>query len=281
MRGVLVALRNAVLAVVAVALPTLLSIWLEQGGFVPLGAAWDRSELDLGVVRHPARAGLEEDEAGALRATHLWQRPTRGRRYRLGFAHGLEAVDALEAAHDALAQDFAYHELDDDRFSWSVPPGCPDPWGCVYARMLEENEAPLDALAARFRAHFASTDWDRAEAARWLLAFVQEIPYRLPTEHPFGVLPPAIVASRDWGDCDSKSLLLIALLERLGIGSALMISDAHAHAMVGIEVPTGRRDAFRRLGREYAWAETTAKLPLGFRAPRLRNPDDWRMVLRR
>ena len=89
------------------------------------------------------------------------------------------------------------------------------------------------------------------------------------------------MASRDWGDCDSKSLLYMALLERLGIGSVLMISDAHAHAMVGVEVRTGRDDAFVLRGREYAWAETTALLPLGLRSPELRSPDDWRPVLRR
>ena len=62
MRGLLVALRNAVLAVVAVALPTLLSIWLEQGGFAPIDAVRGRSELDLGVV------GLRDDGYGR----HAW-----------------------------------------------------------------------------------------------------------------------------------------------------------------------------------------------------------------
>jgi len=47
---------------------------------------------------------------------------------------------------------------------------------------------------------FTVEQWSEADAAHGVLAFVQEIPHALPEEYAFGLLPPAIVASRDWGD---------------------------------------------------------------------------------
>ena len=87
--------------------------------------------------------------------------------------------------------------------------------------------------------------------------------------------PPALVVALSYGDCDSKSLLLIHLLGRFGIDSKLLISGAHQHAMVAINVPSsGSGRSYG--GRKYAWAETTAVgAPLGWRHPSMKSPDDW------
>lgn len=170
--------------------------------------------------------------------------------------------------------------LRDTRFRWTIPPGCIGrEWSCIYSEVLDRSGSDLEPLLERIEAGFLAETWTTTQAARWLLAFVQQIPYKLPTTHAFGVLPPALVASEDWGDCDSKSLLLIHLLERVGIHAVLLTSEAHAHALVGIDVPSGATGGYRHRGREYAWAETTtAEAPLGWIHPSMRLPNDWRII---
>ena len=193
--------------------------------------------------------------------------------------HAKESARALEGELDGLARRFAYERVGEDRIRWRIPPDCArNPWGCVYRDVLADSREPLTPLADRLSLLFESEGWTRVDAAGWLLSFAQEIPYALPDTRPCGLLPPAIVASRDWGDCDSKSLLLMALLDRMGIGSLLLVSEAHAHALLAIDVRAGH-DPLIVKGREYAWAETTARFPLGMRPPGLESPDDWEIVL--
>ena len=169
-------------------------------------------------------------------------------------------------------------------FEYQVPEGCSGRiWSCIYDDVLDRSEVDLAPLLARIETAAVEEGWSRATTARALLAFVQEIPYRVPDRQAFGVFPPALVASHYWGDCDSKSLLLIALLDRVGIDAILLLSRAHQHAMVAVAVggsalPAAER-GLRHEGREYLWAETTApRAPLGWRNPRFAAPDDWTVV---
>ncbi len=256
---------------------TRLLVWVPTLIAVALFIAWQRQtawrELDLGLVRYPETAPLEK----AMR--HDW-RDLRGETlYRLDYMHGEAAREDLRDDHRRLGQRLGYRRIDDQSFRWVMPPHCRGrEWTCIYREVRKRSEIDLDPLLERLHAGFRSERFTTTRAAAWLLDFVQRIPYRVPTEDPFEVRPPALVASEDWGDCDSKSLLLISMLDRLGIDAVLLVSKAHAHAVVGIAVPT-RGGTHRHRGREYAWAETTAEnAPLGWLHPRFRSPDDWQVV---
>ncbi len=244
--------------------------------------------IDLGIARYPEQAGGRAGFPDARMAIHHWGQPEARGRYRLGYSHGLAAGRAIEADHERLAKRFSFRWADEESFSWRIPPDCVGhEWTCIYGAILERSQVDLAPMLARIEAGLAggggdagseASFWTTVEAARWLLDFVQQIPYRLPKQHAFGVLPPALVASRDWGDCDSKSLLLIHLLDHFGIDAILLQSEAHAHALVGVAVPAGR-ERFVHRGREYAWAETTAEnAPLGWLHPDWRTPNDWKVV---
>lgn len=246
---------------------------------------------DLGIARYPSTAGTRVGMPDARVAIHRWRQPSSGDRFQLAYAHGLDAGRAIESDHARLAEDFEFRWADENSFRWNIPQDCVGrEWTCIYSTILARSEVDLAPMVARIEAGMAAamqtgtaTDaatspWTTTDAARWLLAFVQQIPYRLPEQHAFGVLPPPLVASRDWGDCDSKALLLIHLLDYFGIDAVLIQSQAHAHALVGVAVPTGQ-DGFEYRGRTYAWAETTAEhAPLGWLHPDWRTPDDWRVI---
>ena len=68
------------------------------------------------------------------------------------------------------------------------------------------------------------------------------------------------------------------LLAEFDIESRLLISSAHAHALLGVNVQSSG-EGFVHRGRNYVWAETTAEdAPLGWRHPNLKSPDDWTVV---
>ena len=178
-----------------------------------------------------------------------------------------------------LARSLRFRRIGGRAFLWDPPPHCRGrEWTCVYREVRERSHVDLQPFFQRIRVVFEERSVTSRRAAEWLLAMVQRIAYREPERSAFGLLPPAQVAAEKWGDCDSKSLLLMGLLDHVGIDSILLVSEAHAHAMVGIAVPAGR-ERFSYRGRRYAWAETTAEgAPLGWRHPRQRYPDDWRVV---
>ena len=235
-------------------------------------SAAQREEIDLGVARYPSNV----ENAGT---PHAWSGSDRSRAYRVAYAHGAEAAEDILAHHENLGAQFQFRWIDDLSFRWQAPDDCLGrEWNCIYADIFRRSAADLMPLIDRLETGLREEQLSTTKAAEWLLAFVQQIPYRIPTEEAFGVLPPALVASQDWGDCDSKSLLLIALLERIGIDSVLLVSQAHSHAVVGIDVPT-RGKTHRENSRRYAWAETTAQDgPLGWLHPSMKLPYDWAVV---
>lgn len=234
--------------------------------------------IDLGAARYPATAGVDPDVA-AVTAAHAWRASERDATYRLAYVHGEDAMATLEADHAAFGRSLGFAWNDALTFRWQVPGRCRGrEWGCIYGHVLTRSKPDLEPVLARMADALGEGEWTATDAARWLLAFVQAIPYEEVEEHAFGIVPPPLVASNRSGDCDSKALLLLLLLERVGIDAMLLTSEAHAHAVVGVAVPTGM-PGFRHRGREYAWAETTAEsAPLGWIHPRVLRPDDWEVV---
>ena len=246
------------------------------------GFFWSGERLDLGVAQYP-----QADESGYRDTRHRWARLKEAGAYQLVYRYGERARSASWEKHTALGDRFDYREVRRGQFQWTPPRDCrrrglaghAGTWACVYGSVLANNRHDLTPLVNRLsegmsRDQVATT----TDAARWLLDFVQNIPYRIPEELDFGLLPPSLVVSEYWGDCDSKSLLLLHLLRRFDIGAYILISRAHEHAVLGIHVPYADEDTFEISGRHYAWAETTARHPLGKLNPRFLSPNDWEVI---
>lgn len=228
---------------------------------------------DLGLARYPAGA----DTRAAM--LHDWSTTAlTPRAYRVRYAlDRAEAQKLLEAYH-GYAQRVHYKPDGPDRFAWQPPPGCTGDMRCVYDELVARDRPSIAALGERFRARVAAAKLDALEAANLVVAMVQAITYEVPSNEPFGVLPPPLVASQKRGDCDSKALLAHMLLASNGIDSVLISSKAHKHTMLGIALPTGG-SSFEWKGRRYAFAEMTAVgSPIGHINPELTSPSDWRVV---
>ena len=115
--------------------------------------------------------------------------------------------------------------------------------------------------------------------AQALLTWVQNFSYERATsknESDFTSLPAAI--SGKGSDCDSRSMLISALLNYTGIDTALLISREYSHAMVITDIPAPGQTYTMENGKEYLMGETTAKVTWGTIAANHADRTKWMCV---
>ncbi len=111
------------------------------------------------------------------------------------------------------------------------------------------------------------------EAAAKLLAWTQSFTYERNREGAdFLNLPDTLVTSR--GDCDSRALLMVLILNQMGIDAILLISPEHSHALAAVDCP-GQGARFAHGGKKYLIADTTAKVGMGNIAADMADPAAW------
>lgn len=108
---------------------------------------------------------------------------------------------------------------------------------------------------------------DRAFVER-ALSFVQSLPYeaRKRKGGDPGYRRPLALLSRDRGDCDSKTVLFLGLVEAGAPDLPLAVVYVPGHALAGVGLPREKGDrVFSAGGDRYLWAEPVgpAQLPLG------------------
>lgn len=229
--------------------------------------------VDLGLAAFPATAPEAQATKYAWRDKRLDPSV-----YRARYALGTSEQAAVDEAHHALAKRVKFKDQGNGNFRWTPPPGCNVNMQCIFEALAEDSRDEVEPLAARFKTRVREAKLDPTQATELVMSYVQAIPYEIPKDRPFGLLPPALVAAQKKGDCDSKALLLLMLLDSLGIESVLLNSDAHRHAMLGVNLPA-QGTKIKHEGRSYVFVETTAKnAPIGWISKELLTPNDWIVV---
>lgn len=238
----------------------------------PLESIGSRS-LHLGIVLHPSSTPPSEARLYEWRAESL-DPPE----YRLGYGLGSSLASELEREHRAYGRKMHFRQLSRARFTYQAPPECQTDMRCIYAELMRSNAEPVHELGKRFVQHIHTQRLDPVAAAELIITFVQRIHYAEPEGEPFGILPPALVAAQDQGDCDSKAVLAVMLLRQAGIDAAILYSDPLSHAAVGVALPV-RGPPIRLGDRVYRYAElTTEGWPLGMIPPQHDKPHLWKAL---
>jgi len=150
-------------------------------------------------------------------------------------------------------------------------------WAAVYKDLAWRNAARLDNVADALRRYGERESMDEYELASFILAFVQHIPYKIPN-NTLGLLTPPQTVARYYGDCDSKSLLYVLLLRKLGYRVSMFESRRYRHAMAGVAV-NASGTSMKYQGVDYYFAETTAVgHRLGSVSPRWNHLSNWQLV---
>ncbi|MGZ3461847.1 MAG: transglutaminase domain-containing protein, partial [Archangium sp.] len=198
--------------------------------------------------------------------------------YRVGYGLGESLARTLESDHQDYGRKMHFHALGPDRFTYQAPPECQKDMRCIYDELMRSNAEPVHVLGERFVEHIRAYHLDPVQAAELIVTFVQRIHYAEPRGEPFGILPPALVAAQDQGDCDSKAVLAVMLLRQAGIDAAILYSDPLSHAAVGVALPV-RGYPFRLGGHVYRYVElTTEGWPLGMIPPQHDKPHLWKVL---
>ena len=226
-------------------------------------------EVPLGDAEIPANRPV-----GGERRYRWLDTPSR---YSLGYGLDGAVHDEVQQAHQVLAKRFKY--VAGEPFWWTPPRGCTQrPWECIFDEVATANSAKVAPLAELFERRRAQATLDARELTEVVVTFIQQIPYRLPTEAPFGLLPPAIVAADGSGDCDSKSLLAAMILEDLGIDCVILYSQKLGHAALGVALP-GTGQSFREGGTKYLYVEMTVPgWAIGTVPPEFNHPKLWEPI---
>jgi hypothetical protein len=166
----------------------------------------------------------------------------------------LDAEDA-EAAQNVVERLYAtllYYQ--------SAPALYQAAWQWYYAQIFRDSvgrlrpaaETILDALAT-----------DEEGTLRNLLVWVQDQPYARGLVRSDFVGLPAIIAGAP-SDCDSRALLIAAIMHHRGSKTALFVNEKYGHAWFGIQSPLpGVQKEIKGVRDRYLLCETVARVTPG------------------
>jgi hypothetical protein len=167
-------------------------------------------------------------------------------------------------------------------------------WFQVYSNLSNEVKDNLDLICNEYRKIINERKLNRNQSADMIVTSIQNIPYYLVhelshrdadlqyggfiTEYhrkggpclpniTFGLQSPTEFMGNFKGDCDTRSVLLYAVLNRLGFKTIILASDHYGHAIIGVAGNYNGK-AIRYKGENYYTWETTST---GFRPGVLSN----------
>ena len=175
----------------------------------------------------------------------------------------LDKVDE-EAAKFTVDLEYAVLNLYANHKMWK------EAWQRYYRMIYRDNSGRLEQAASDiYNALYPELKMKYKEEAdikyaQALLTWVQNFSYERAStknESDFTSLPASI--SGKGSDCDSRSMLVSALLNYTGIDTAILISREYSHAVVVTDIPAPGQTFTMENGREYIFGETTAHVTWG------------------
>ena len=170
----------------------------------------------------------------------------------------------LEAAKFTVDLEYAVLNLYANHKMWK------EAWQRYYRMIYRDNAGRIEQAASDiYNALYPELKMkyhDDADIkyAQELLTWVQNFSYQRAStknESDFTSLP--VVLNGTGNDCDSRSMLISALLNYTGIDTAILISREYSHAVVVTDIPAPGQTFTMENGREYLIGETTAHVTWG------------------
>jgi hypothetical protein len=148
-------------------------------------------------------------------------------------------------------------------------------WERYYKVIYRDNYSRLKRVARIINSEI-SDDFESLsplEKSSLLLSWIQKFEYiRTGTLSDF--MSPIDTIFEAAGDCDSRALLYIILLEYNGIDGILMVSSEYSHSLAGVAV-RGSGAHYYHDGLEYLIAETTDDVSIGLIDSAMADPSKW------
>jgi hypothetical protein len=181
----------------------------------------------------------------------------------------LDSEDA-DAAQSVIEREYAVLLLYQD-----APSLYKSAWRRYYQQIFRDS---VGRIRPASEAILNALNSDEEGALRTLLAWMQNQPYtRSGFRSDFTSLPGILLG--DGSDCDSRALLVAAILHQMGSKTALFVSEQFSHAWLGIKTDLlGARKDIPQVG-EFLLCETVSPLNPGTVAKDLYEGEDWLPVV--
>lgn len=106
-------------------------------------------------------------------------------------------------------------------------------WGEIYRTIIKKTGSQVETIADGLKEIAINEKLNNNDLLWMTITMVQNITYKIP-EEKYGIIPPIVSIAREYGDCDTTTILLHSILKQLGFDSVLFYSRVYAHAMLGI-----------------------------------------------
>ncbi|MGQ0506069.1 MAG: hypothetical protein ACT4TC_12210 [Myxococcaceae bacterium] len=245
------------------------------GACDPLAPPASRShvhEEDIGLAVFPE----DNTERHALQrwSSSLVRPPA----YRFGYALSSDKAREYADAHRRYGEEVGYRYLGEDRITFHTSERCGFDLRCVYEQLLWTNQYGVSPIAERFLNYARGRHLSSSQLSMLIITYVQSLRYERPRNEPFDILPPALVAARRTGDCDSKALLAYMLLKGVGVDCVLLRAASLQHVALGVRLPASGFSVPHQ-GKRYFYVEMTyPDWPVGTVPPEYQRAAAWKAL---
>jgi len=150
-------------------------------------------------------------------------------------------------------------------------------WQRYYRTVYRDNSARLAELAEGLRRAWALDPRRPRPWVERLMGWVQGFEY-VRSGTFSDLTPPALAAFAQAGDCDSRALLFVIVLEHVGIDAVLLVSTRYGHSAAGVLLPGESGARIRHNGRDYLFVEVTDQVSIGMVAREMADPSGWVVI---
>ncbi|MBN2510329.1 MAG: hypothetical protein JXB03_08635 [Spirochaetales bacterium] len=145
-------------------------------------------------------------------------------------------------------------------------------WKRFYRMIAKDVYTDIAPLSQAIR-NSPLAGLDEGQFVSALLSYVQEFTYER-SKTLADIHPGMQALLHSSGDCDTRSLLLLGLLNYFDIEGILLVSTVYMHGMAGVAVPY-EGAGYLHNGVKYIIAETTERVDLGLIAADMADPANW------
>lgn len=147
-------------------------------------------------------------------------------------------------------------------------------WSGIYRYLVKETGNALTEISESLENIAINEKLDSNDLLLFCITMVQNIEYKIP-DGELGIIPPIVSIAREYGDCDTISILLHTILEKMGYDTIIYLSRVYSHAMLGVY--TNSTGVFKTYnGKPYYFLEVTnTGWGLGQLSENMKNLDLW------
>ncbi len=179
-------------------------------------------------------------------------------------------------------------------------------WGKLYQYLATEDTPKLDLILKELTAIKKAKKLNQFEFAEMVVTFIQDIQYSfvfekacLAPEHyeesirsvlvrcqeccigniPYGIQNPVGFMGNLKGDCDTRTVIIYAILSHFGYDVAILNSDYYRHSILGLNIPAKGQYKTQNGKRYYVWETTNKHFTIGTLPKNFDNINHWNIVL--